>query len=139
MRLAAYKSNPNTVNPLFAIFSIYTSHLDERLELDYSDSVPAFDCILAMKALGDENRLRIIRFLLQGKHSVNEIVEEVGLTQYKVSKDLRILREAGLLQQEKLRQQRLYSLAKPFSQHLEENCHILNLGCCQFDFNQLPG
>ena len=91
-----------------------------------------------MKALGDENRLRIIRLLMKGQRSVTEIGEAVGLTQYNVSKNLRILREAGLLEQEKNRQQRLYSLAASFTQHLAENQNVLDLGCCQFDFTKLP-
>jgi DNA-binding transcriptional ArsR family regulator len=100
--------------------------------------VKKFDCIIAMRALGDENRLRIVRLLLRRRCSVGEIVEAVGLTQYTVSKQLRILREAGLLQQEKRSQQRLYSLASAFAKHLAENKNVLNLGCCQFDFSKLP-
>lgn len=91
-----------------------------------------------MKALGDENRLRIIRLLMQGQRSVTEIVDTVGLTQYTVSKNLRILREAGLVEPEKNRQQRLYSLAADFTEHLAENKNVLDLGCCQFDFSKLP-
>lgn len=97
-----------------------------------------FNCITAMKALGDENRLRIIRLLMKGQCSVGEIVEAVGMTQYNVSKHLRILREAGLVEPEKNRQQRLYTLAAAFSRHLQENRNVLDLGCCQFDFSKLP-
>ncbi len=86
-----------------------------------------------MKALGDANRLRIIRLLMQGQRSVT-----VHLTQYNVSKNLRILRQAGLVAQEKNRQQRLYSLAADFTEHLAENKNVLDLGCCQFDFSKLP-
>ena len=46
--------------------------------------------------------------------------------------------EAGLLEKEKLGQQRLYALASDFSSHLEENHNVLDLGCCQFDFTKLP-
>lgn len=91
-----------------------------------------------MKALGDANRLRIIRLLMQGQRSVTEIGEAVHLTQYNVSKNLRILRQAGLVAQEKNRQQRLYSLAADFTEHLAENKNVLDLGCCQFDFSKLP-
>lgn len=97
-----------------------------------------FNCITAMKALGDENRLHIIRLLMKGQRSVGEIVEAVGMTQYNVSKHLRILREAGLVEPEKNRQQRLYNLAPAFSKHLEDNRNVLDLGCCQFDFTKLP-
>jgi DNA-binding transcriptional ArsR family regulator len=100
--------------------------------------VKKFDCIPAMRALGDEKRLRIVRLLLKRRCSVSEIVEAVGLTQYNVSKHLRILREAGLVEQEKRSQQRLYSLAAAFAKHLETKRSVLDLGCCQFDFSKLP-
>jgi DNA-binding transcriptional ArsR family regulator len=100
--------------------------------------VKKFDCIPAMKALGEESRLRIVRMLLNKQRSVNEIAEALDITQYNVSKHLRVLREAGLIDQEKHGQQRLYSLAPAFSAHLSENKHVLNLGCCQFDFSKMP-
>jgi DNA-binding transcriptional ArsR family regulator len=91
-----------------------------------------------MKALGDETRLRIVRLLLGSRLGVGQIAEAVGLTPYNVSKHLRILREAGLVESEKRRQQRLYSVAAAFSRHLEEHAQILDLGCCRFDFTKLP-
>lgn len=97
-----------------------------------------FDCIPALKALGEENRLRMVRMLLKRKHSVNEIADELGVTQYNVSKHLRVLREAGLLITEKQGQQRLYALADDFNRHLIENKNVLDLGCCTFDFSKLP-
>jgi DNA-binding transcriptional ArsR family regulator len=100
--------------------------------------VKKFDCITAMKALGEENRLRMIRMLLKKQCSVNEIAEELDITQYNVSKHLRVLSEAGLLEKEKNGQQRLYALASEFTEHLAENKNVLDLGCCQFDFTKLP-
>ena len=97
-----------------------------------------FDCITALKALGEENRMRIVRMLLKKQRSVNEIAGELSISQYNVSKHLRVLREADLLEQEKHGQQRLYALASGLREHLTENRNILDLGCCQFDFNKLP-
>lgn len=97
-----------------------------------------FDCIPALKALGEESRVRILRMLLTHAHSVNEIAESLGMTQYNVSKHLRVLREAALLEQEKQGQQRVYSLASDFREHLAENKNVLDLGCCTFDFSKLP-
>ena len=91
-----------------------------------------------MKALGEENRLRMVRLLLKRKRSVNEISESLDITQYNTSKHLRVLKEAGLVDHEKNGQQRLYALAEPFASQLVENHHVLDLGCCQFDFNKLP-
>ena len=91
-----------------------------------------------MKALGEENRLRIVRMLLKKQCSVNEIAEALDITQYNVSKHLRVLNEAGLLEKEKNGQQRLYALASEFTEHLAKNKNVLDLGCCQFDFTKLP-
>ena len=112
--------------------------LDSTPSIRYRRAVKKFDCITAMKALGEENRLRILRMLLKKQCSVNEIADALSITQYNVSKHLRVLMEAGLLDKEKHGQQRLYALASDFSNHLEENHNVLDLGCCQFDFAKLP-
>ncbi len=97
-----------------------------------------FDCITAMKALGEENRLRIMRQLLKGQRGVGELATALDISQTNISKHLRVLREAGLVEQEKQAQQRLYALAPQFAQHLKQNGNILDLGCCQFNFAKLP-
>ncbi len=96
-----------------------------------------FDCITAMKALGEENRLRIIRLLMKRQCSVNELAETLEITQYNVSKHLRVLALARLVEKEKSGQQRFYALASEFAEHLAENKNVLDLGCCQFDFRKL--
>ncbi|TLD71266.1 winged helix-turn-helix transcriptional regulator [Phragmitibacter flavus] len=97
------------------------------------------DCIHALKALGEENRMRIVRMLMSQQRSVNEIAESLDISQYNVSKHLRILREAGLLETTKNGQQRLYSLTPDLVSHLADNNNILDLGCCTFHFDKLPG
>lgn len=99
----------------------------------------SFDCITALKALGEENRMRIVRLLLEAQVGVHEIAEATGNTDYNTSKHLKILREAGLVEVEKAGQQRLYALAADFRQHLKANANILDLGCCTFNFDKLPG
>lgn len=56
------------------------------------------DCISALKALGEETRLRILRLLFKKPLGVNEISARLHVSQYNVSKHLRIMREAGLLE-----------------------------------------
>ena len=90
-----------------------------------------------MKALGEENRLRIMGRLLHGPSNVNDLSAALDLSAYNTSKHLRILREAGLVTLQKQAQQRVYEVAPEFAVHLKENHNILNLGCCQFDFSQL--
>ena len=70
----------------------------------------AVDCMLVLKALGEMNRLRIMRLLMSRELDVNTIAERLGLTEYNVSKHLRILKEAGLLEMQKDGKQRLYGV-----------------------------
>ena len=96
------------------------------------------DCIAALKALGEETRLRILRLLFKEPLSVNEISDRLRASQYNISKHLRIMREAGLLEVEKRGKQRLYTVAAKLKKQLAANNNILDLGCCTFRFDKLP-
>lgn len=61
-------------------------------------------------ALAEPSRLRIVELLLAGPHAVNDIGERLALNQPQVSKHLRVLREAGLVEVRPVAQQRLYEL-----------------------------
>ncbi len=54
-------------------------------------------CLLTVKALADETRLRIVRILMTGSYNVNEIVSILSMGQSRVSRHLRILSDAGLV------------------------------------------
>lgn len=95
-----------------------------------------FDCLTAMRALGEPTRLRLVRTLIGGAKPVTELCETLRATPYNVSKHLRVLKEAGLLEMEKQGQQRIYALAAAFREKLCAN--TLDLGCCQFHFDKLP-
>lgn len=96
------------------------------------------DCIDALKALGEETRLRMLRLLSEQQLSVNEVSERLNVSQYNVSKHLRILREAGLLESEKQGKQRLYAVAPNLKAKLAANKGVLDLGCCTFRLDKLP-
>ncbi|MEK7686358.1 MAG: metalloregulator ArsR/SmtB family transcription factor [Verrucomicrobiota bacterium] len=96
------------------------------------------DCIAALKALGELNRMRIIRLLLKDQLGVNEIAERLKISQYNVSKHLRILKEAGLLDMEKEGKQRLYTVVPRLKDQLAANENVLELDCCTFRFDKLP-
>lgn len=67
------------------------------------------------EVLADPTRRRLIEVLRAGEHSVNDLVETVGINQPGVSKQLRVLHEAGFVRVRPDRQRRLYSLrAEPF-------------------------
>ncbi|WIG92974.1 metalloregulator ArsR/SmtB family transcription factor [Myxococcus sp. SDU36] len=61
-------------------------------------------------ALADPNRFRIVEYLLGGARSVGAIGEALHLNQPQVSKHLRVLKEARLVDVEARAQQRLYGL-----------------------------
>jgi DNA-binding transcriptional ArsR family regulator len=61
-------------------------------------------------ALAEPSRFRIVELLFSGPRSVNDIGERLRLNQPQVSKHLRVLKEAGLVDVEPRAQQRLYAL-----------------------------
>src|SRR5687768_12559760 len=72
--------------------------------------VESNDCVTALRALGEETRVRIVALLLEGPRDVGAIADALGVSQYNVSKHLRVLREAGLLVVEKDGRVRRYTL-----------------------------
>ena len=88
--------------------------------------------------MSEPTRLRIVRALLKDHLSVNEVGDRLKVSQYNVSKHLRILREAGLLEVEKRGKLHVYALAAPLKKHLANNANTLNLDCCTFRFDKLP-
>ena len=95
-------------------------------------------CISALRALGDETRLRILRLISKTALNVNEISERLEVSHYNVSKHLRILREAGLVECERLGKERHYGIPAKLRAELAASGGMLDLGCCTFRFDQLP-
>lgn len=62
------------------------------------------------EALAEPMRRRILDLLRRRPHSVNELVEALGISQPGVSRHLRLLREAGLVQVRQDAQRRWYEL-----------------------------
>src|SRR3954452_10673203 len=63
-----------------------------------------------LEVLAEPHRRRILDVLRQGESSVGALVEELGSSQPLVSKHLRVLREAGLVEVRVAGQRRLYRL-----------------------------
>jgi DNA-binding transcriptional ArsR family regulator len=95
--------------------------------------VQASDCVVALRALGEDTRVRIIALLMDRSRDVTEISTELGVSPYNVSKHLRVLREAGLLEVEKDGRQRLYALPDAIRRQAAAG-KVLDLGCCSFQF-----
>jgi DNA-binding transcriptional ArsR family regulator len=66
--------------------------------------------VTAFEVLAEPTRRRILDTLCQGELSVNDLVDRLGLTQPSVSKHLRVLREAGLVQVRQDAQRRWYQI-----------------------------
>lgn len=63
-----------------------------------------------LAALAEPNRFRIVELLRGGPRPVNDIGDRLSLAQPQVSKHLRVLKEAGLVDVQPQGQQRLYQL-----------------------------
>ena|ERR1700728_4089398 len=64
----------------------------------------------AFEVLAEPSRRRILDLLRQGERSVGELVGSIALTQPAVSKHLRVLKEAGLVDVRADAQRRLYRI-----------------------------
>ena len=71
------------------------------------------------RALAEPNRLQIVELLLAGPRPVGDMVDELGLRQPQVSKHLRVLSEAGLVDVRVDAQRRIYALSPAPLQELE--------------------
>jgi DNA-binding transcriptional ArsR family regulator len=73
------------------------------------------------KALGDPTRLAIFEATARRPRTVSELARELGVTQPTVSNHVRILREAGLVDQDKRERRRLVANLTGFQGLLEES------------------
>ena len=62
------------------------------------------------EALGDPNRRAILSLLGRGDKSVQEITSELAISRPAVSRHLRLLKEAGLVAEERAGTRRIYHL-----------------------------
>ena len=92
------------------------------------------DCIVALKALAEETRVDIVRLLIDQPLGVGHIAIQLGVSRYNVSKHLRILREAGLVQVQKEGRGRRYGLPAAFRRRAAAG-EVIDLGCCTFQFD----
>ena len=63
------------------------------------------------KVFGDVTRLKILEVLLKKERVVNEIVEELNISQSAISHQLRILRNLDLVKTKKIGQNVLYCIS----------------------------
>jgi DNA-binding transcriptional ArsR family regulator len=73
-----------------------------------------------LEVLAEPNRRRILDLLLAGERPVGRLVEETDLSQPSVSKHLRVLRDAGLVEVRAEAQRRVYRLCTEPLQAVDE-------------------
>ncbi len=64
------------------------------------------------KAISDERRRTILRILGQSDTSAGDIARKFNISQPTISNHLKILKESGLITEQKIKQNRIYSLNK---------------------------
>jgi DNA-binding transcriptional ArsR family regulator len=64
----------------------------------------------ALKVLAEPSRLAIVDTLRDGEQPVGTLVQRLGMSQPAVSKHLRVLKEAGLVEARVAAQRRLYRI-----------------------------
>ena len=66
--------------------------------------------LAALEVLAEPRRLAIIDLLRDGERPVGELVDRLGVSQPAVSKHLRVLKDAGLVEARAEAQRRLYRI-----------------------------
>jgi DNA-binding transcriptional ArsR family regulator len=74
----------------------------------YADVAAGGDLQVVLHALGDPTRRRILDRLTAGPETVGALAREEGISQPAVSQHLRVLREAGLVDDQRVGRQRWY-------------------------------
>ena len=78
------------------------------------------DELAILEVIAEPTRRRILDVVRTGERSVNELVDEVGMHQPGVSRHLKVLREAGLVDVRRDAQRRLYRLRAEPLRELDE-------------------
>ncbi len=79
-----------------------------------------FAMMATLRALAEPNRFQIVELLRKGPRPVGDLVDRLGLRQPQVSKHLRVLSDAGLVEVRVDAQRRIYTLRPAPLQELEE-------------------
>jgi DNA-binding transcriptional ArsR family regulator len=66
--------------------------------------------VMILQALAEPNRQAIVELLRDGERPVGELVEQLNLSQPAVSKHLRVLKEAGVVEARVDAQRRVYRI-----------------------------
>lgn len=94
-------------------------------------------CAQLLAALAAPERLRVVRFLAGGPHTVSEIAEMLGAPATNVSHHLAVLKESGLVRADKRGRFVDYSLREGLLLG-GDSVTALDLGCCRLMLPTTP-
>src|SRR4051812_26200325 len=60
-------------------------------------SLPLDDLVVALRAAGEDTRLRVLALLAEGELNVSDLTEILGQPQPRISRHLKLMAEAGLI------------------------------------------
>jgi DNA-binding transcriptional ArsR family regulator len=90
-------------------------------------------CVAHLKVLADQTRLSVISILMGGPRFVRELVAALDIEQTLLSHHLRVLREAGFVQTQRMGKSIQYSVTDVVQVTRRER--VIDLGCCRLVFD----
>jgi len=91
-------------------------------------------CTPYLKALADGTRWHIVQELLAGPLTAVKLGNRLKVSQCNVSKHLRVLREAGIVQTARRGKYLHCQIVPAFQRKVAKGKNQLDLGCCVFRF-----
>ena len=84
--------------------------IDQAVPLSLDHLQRAADCL---RTIAHPHRLRMIQFMLRGRHTVGELAEACGIAPHMASEHLRLMRHCGLLAGEREGRRTFYRVVEP--------------------------
>jgi DNA-binding transcriptional ArsR family regulator len=97
------------------------------------DPLSSKECAERLKALADEDRLRIVNILRGGERNVGEIAAELKEEITNVSHHLQILKREGIVETQKQGRFVVYRLHPDVFAATRSSADCLDLGCCKLE------
>jgi DNA-binding transcriptional ArsR family regulator len=98
---------------------------------------PDFEhCTPYLKALAEGTRWHIVQELLADPLTAAQLGERLKVSQYNVSKHLRVLREAGIVETARRGKSLYCQIVPAFQRKVAKGKNQLDLGCCVFWFDK---
>ena len=95
----------------------------------------AKDIAVMLKAMGDENRIRILWILYNGEACACEILEKLEISQPTLSHHMKVLCDAGIVTGSKKGKWVYYSLCRDGIDYLRNGFEKLLEACENYDMN----